>query len=72
MVEDRGQSEKPGASNEAMEQAIKPKQSYWPILLASSLTLTLIGVILSSHPIVFWVGVALVIVSFIGWGIERH
>jgi Mg2+/citrate symporter len=60
------------ASNEAAEQAIKPKQSYWPIVLAASLTLTLIGVILMSHPIVFWVGVAFVIVSFIGWGFERH
>lgn len=72
MVEDRGQSKNPGASNESIEQAIKPKQSYWPIVLAASLTLTLVGVILMSHPIVFWVGVAFVIVSFIGWGIERH
>jgi hypothetical protein len=60
------------ASNEAMEQAIKVKQSYWPIALAASLTITLVGVILMSHPIVFWVGVAFVIVSFIGWGIERR
>jgi Cytochrome c oxidase subunit IV len=72
VVEDHGQSKNSGASNEAIEQAIKPKQSYWPIVLAASLTLTLIGVILMSHPIVFWVGVAFVIVSFIGWGIERH
>jgi len=72
VVEDRGQSKKPGASNEAIDQAIKPKQSYWPIVLAASLTLTLVGVIMMSHPIVFWVGVAFVIVSFIGWGIERH
>ena len=71
MVEDESQHNTKG-SNEAIEQAIKPKQSYWPILLASSLTLTLIGVILLSHPIVFWVGIAFVIVSFIGWGIERH
>ena len=60
------------ASNEAMEQVIRPKQSYWPIVLAASLTLTLVGVILMSHPIVFWVGVAFVIVSFVGWGIERR
>jgi Mg2+/citrate symporter len=58
------------ASNEALEQAIKPKQSYWPLALAASLTITLAGVI--SHPIVFWVGVALVVVSFAGWGLERH
>jgi Cytochrome c oxidase subunit IV len=72
VVEDKGQHINPGASNEAVEQAIKTKQSYWPIVLAASLTLTLVGVILMSHPIVFWVGVAFVIVSFIGWGIERR
>ncbi len=72
MVEDQDQRKKSGASNETVEQAVKPKQSYWPILLAASLSLTLLGVILMSYPIVFWVGVAFVIVSFIGWGIERR
>ena len=76
MSEDEGQSKqeskKQMASNEAMEQVIKPKQSYWPIVLAASLTITLVGVILMSHPIVLWVGVALVVVSFVGWGLERH
>lgn len=72
MVENQDQHKNPGHSNETMEQVIKPKQSYWPIVLAASLTLTLIGVVLMSHPIVFWVGVAFVIVSFIGWGIERR
>jgi Mg2+/citrate symporter len=74
VAEEQGQREqaakKQKASNEAMEQAIKPKQSYWPFALAASLTITLVGVI--SHPIVFWVGVALVVVSFVGWGLERH
>ena len=76
MTEDQGQhkqtSKNQSASNEAMEQAIKPKQSYWPLALAASLTIALVGVILMSHPIVFWVGVAFVIVSFVGWGLERH
>jgi len=72
VVEDQDQHINPDHSNEAMEQAIKPKQSYWPIVLAASLTLTLLGVVFMSYPIVFWVGVALVIVSFIGWGIERR
>ena len=76
MTEDPGQHrEGPkdhSASNEAMEQTIKPKQSYWPLALAASLTITLVGVILMSHPIVFWVGVALVVVAFAGWGLERH
>jgi len=74
--EDEGQrkqeSKKQKASNEAMEQVIKPKQSYWPFALAASLSITLVGVILMSHPIVFWIGVAFVIVSFVGWGLERH
>ena len=74
MSEDEGQhkqaSKKQKGSNETREQAIKPKQSYWPFALAASLTITLVGVI--SHPIVFWVGVALVIVSFVGWGLEGH
>jgi hypothetical protein len=72
--EDQGQrksaTHQQRASNEALERAIKPKQSYWPFALAASLTITLVG--LMSHPIVFWVGVALVVVSFIGWGLERH
>ena len=71
MIEDQDQHKK-DAPNEAMEQVIRPKLSYWPIVLAASLTLTLVGVILMSHPIVFWVGVAFVIVSFIGWGLERR
>jgi hypothetical protein len=72
VVEDQSQHKNPDASNEATEQVIKPKQSYWPIVLAASLTLTLIGVVLISYPIVFWVGAALVVISFIGWGIERR
>ncbi len=76
MSEDKGQrkqaSQKQKASNEAVEQVIKPKQSYWPFALAASLTVTLVGVILLSHPVVFWLGVALLIVSFVGWGLERH
>jgi len=74
--EDEGQrkqeSKKQKASNAAMEQFIKPKQSYWPFALAASLSITLVGVILMSHPIVFWIGVAFVIVSFVGWGLERR
>ena len=74
MSEDQGQrkqaTKKQKASNEAMEQAIKPHQSYWPFALAASLTIALFGVIV--HPIVFWVGVTLVVVSIVGWGLERH
>ncbi len=71
VCEDKGQHKK-DVTNETMERAIKAKQSYWPIVLAVSLTLTLVGVVLMSHPIVFWIGVAFVIVSFIGWGLEHR
>ena len=71
MVEDQGQHKKDD-TKEAMEQVMKPKQSFWPILLAASLSLALVGVVLISHPIVFWVGLAFVIVSFVGWGLERR
>jgi cytochrome c oxidase subunit IV len=70
--EDQGQHNNFAASNEASEQAIASKRSYWPLVLAASLTLTLVGVILMTYPIVFWVGIVFVIVSFIGWGLERH
>jgi hypothetical protein len=76
VAEDQGQSKQISknqrASNEANKQAIKLKQSYWPIALAASLTITLVGVIMMSHPIIFWAGVTLVVVSFVGWGLERH
>jgi len=68
VTEEQGQREQ--ASNEAMERAIKPKQSYWPFALAVSLSIALFGVML--HPIVFWVGVALVVVAIVGWGLELH
>ncbi len=71
MSKDQGQHKKE-VTKEAMEQVIKPKQSYWPIVLAASLTLTLVGVVLMSHPVVFWIGVVFVIVSFIGWGLEHR
>ncbi len=63
-------AKKQKAANEAMEQAIRAKQSYWPFALAASLTITLFGVMV--HPIVFWVGIALIVVSIVGWGLERH
>jgi Cytochrome c oxidase subunit IV len=72
--EDQGQrnqaAQNLGASDKAMKQALKAKQSYWPFALAASLSIALFGVIV--HPIVFWVGVVLVVVSMIAWGLERH
>jgi len=74
VAEDQAQHKRaaqgPEASNKAMERAVKPKRSYWPFALAASLSIALFGVIV--HPIIFWVGVALVVVSMVGWGLERH
>ncbi len=74
MTEEQGQRkqppDKPKTSNEAMEQAIVPKQSYWPFALAASLMITLSGVVTNS--IVFWIGLALIAGSIVGWGLERH
>ena len=74
VTEEQGQrkqaSNKSKASNEATEYAINPKQSYWPFALAASLMITLFGVV--TLPVVFWIGLALIVVSVIGWGLERH
>ena len=74
MTEEQGQrkqlSNKQKASRKVMEQAIDPKKSYWPFALAFALVIALLGVIV--HPILFWVGVALVAVAIIGWGLERQ
>jgi cytochrome c oxidase subunit IV len=68
--EQRNPAQNLGASDKAMKRALKPKQSYWPFALAASLSIALFGVIV--HPIVFWVGVVLVVVSMIAWGLERR
>jgi cytochrome c oxidase subunit IV len=68
--ERRNPAQNLGASDKAMKRALKPKQSYWPFALAASLSIALFGVIV--HPIVFWVGVVLVVVSMIAWGLERR
>ncbi len=57
-------------SKEAMEYAIDPKRSYWPFALAIALFITLLGVIV--HPVIFWIGVALIAAAIIGWGLERR
>lgn len=57
-------------SKEAQEQAISPQQSVWPFALAFALVVLLIGFIM--HPIVLGIGVVLVAVAIIGWGLERR
>jgi CDP-diglyceride synthetase len=57
-------------SKEAREQAISPKQSVWPFVLACALVVLLLGFII--HPIVLGIGVVLVAAAIIGWGLERR
>jgi len=58
-------------STEAVEQALLiPKKSYWPFALAVALFITLLGVV--THPIVFGVGLALIVAAIIGWGLEHR
>ena len=47
-----------------------PRPSYWPLCLAFSLAVVLAGAI--SSLIVLGIGVLLVVVSIIGWGLERR
>ncbi len=73
MTEEQGQrkqSSNKQKASEAMQQAINPKQSYWPFALAVALFIALLGVIV--HPIVFGAGLVLVAISIIGWGLEHH
>ncbi len=51
-------------------EEIIPRPSYWPLALAVSLIVLLLGLII--HPIVLGVGVVLIIASVIGWMLERR
>ena len=74
MIEEQGErrelSNKQRASKEVKEQAMNSKRSYWPFALAFALFFMLLGVVV--HPIIFWVGLVLVIGAIIGWRLERH
>ncbi|QBD81206.1 hypothetical protein EPA93_36620 [Ktedonosporobacter rubrisoli] len=52
------------------EEELAPRPSYWPLALACSIAVTLAG--LMTHPIILGLGVALIIASIIGWGVERR
>jgi hypothetical protein len=53
-----------------MEQAVHAKKSYWPFALSLAILVCMIGVV--TTPIVLGLGVVLVIVAIIGWGLEYH
>ena len=53
-----------------MAQAVHAKKSYWPFALSLAILVCMIGVV--TTPIVLGLGVVLVIVAIIGWGLEYH
>ena len=51
-------------------EEVSPKPSYWPLALTVSISVLLMGIMI--HPIVIGVGAFLVIVSIMGWMLERR
>ena len=71
--QEQDQQQKPrkeDASKLVQEEAIKPHLSVWPFTLAVALMVLLMGFI--TQPIILGIGVVLVIVAVIGWGVERR
>ncbi len=52
------------------EQALNPRPSYWPFLLAFSAAVLLLGAV--SNLIILGLGVLFLLVSIIGWILERR
>jgi hypothetical protein len=55
---------------EVRERKLAPKPSLWPIILAGTLVFTFIGIV--THPVIFVIGVILIIAAIIGWMLEKH
>lgn len=55
---------------EVREQRLAPKPSIWPIVLAFTLAIALMGIII--HPIILACGVVLTIAAIIGWILEKQ
>ena len=53
------------------EEAISPRQSYWPLALALALVVLLMGAVTNSI-IVLAIGVVLAIIAILGWSFERR
>lgn len=52
------------------ESEISPRPSIWPLALAFALVVLLMGII--TNVVVIGVGVVLVFVTILGWGLERR
>jgi cytochrome c oxidase subunit IV len=53
------------------EEAISPRQSYWPLALALALVVMLMGAVTNSISILA-IGVVLVCIAILGWSFERR
>lgn len=53
-----------------MARAVDAKKSYWPFALSFAILISMIGIV--THPIVLGIGVVLIIIAIIGWGLEYH
>jgi Cytochrome c oxidase subunit IV len=52
------------------EEAISPRQSFWPLALALALVVLLMGAV--TNDIILAIGVVLVLVAIFGWSFERR
>lgn len=68
--QDQQGTKKEQTSSGAQEQTLGKHMSYWPFVLACSIFIFLMGVV--THPVVLVIGVILILVAVIGWGIERQ
>ena len=57
-------------TSEQMARAVDAKKSYWPFALSFAILISMIGIV--THPIVLGIGVVLIIIAIIGWGLEYH
>ena len=52
------------------EEAISPRQSFWPLALALALVVLLMGAV--TNDIILAIGVVLVLIAIFGWSFERR
>jgi hypothetical protein len=52
------------------EEAISPRRSYWPLILAFALTVLLMGAV--TNDIILAIGAVLVVIAILGWSFERR
>jgi hypothetical protein len=55
---------------QAQVEALKPHPSPWPVALAFSLCILLVGFI--TYPVLLGIGIVLTIICVVAWGVERR